>query len=96
MSSSSEWRSCCFAADKRCIVFLVQTCLGFGLLTFCALRLTYEKDCDRAAPYWGLIGTVTGFFFRKMTVSPPQSRKTEVMVSPTTSESGLDTTTTTV
>ena len=59
------WESCCFSVDKRFVTFVVQTMIGIGLLAFCAIRLAFEQECDRAAPYWGLIGTVTGFFFRQ-------------------------------
>ena len=63
---NGTWRSCCFSVDRRCVTFLVQTLIGVFLLAFCATRLTLEHDCDRAAPYWGLIGTISGFFFNKM------------------------------
>lgn len=63
-----EWRSCCFRLDKRCVMFSVQTVIGISLLTFCAYRLATEPDCDRAAPYWGLIGSIVGFFFNKLSM----------------------------
>lgn len=63
------WRSCCFRMDKQFIHFLVQTCIGVGLLVFCAIELTVEKDCERSAPYWGLMGTICGFFFRSITTN---------------------------
>lgn len=62
------WRSCCVYVDHRCIVFAVQTFLGFALLTFCAYELSSETDCERSAPYWGLLGTIAGFFFNKLSV----------------------------
>lgn len=71
--TTGVWRSCCFAVDRRCVTFIVQTLIGMSLLAFCAVRLTTESDCDRAAPYWGLIGTISGFFFNKM--SNGQNRK---------------------
>jgi predicted cobalt transporter CbtA len=64
----NSWRSCCFTVDRRCAMFLVQSFVGFALLTFSAVRLTTETDCDRSAPYWGLIGTISGFFFNKLTM----------------------------
>ena len=63
---NSTWRSCCLTMDKQFVMFLVQTLLGASLLSFCAFRLTEETDCDKNAPYWGLIGTICGFFFRKV------------------------------
>lgn len=63
------WESCCFRLDTRCVVFTIQTLIGFTLLTFCAYELSTEQECDRAAPYWGLIGTITGFFFNKLSVN---------------------------
>lgn len=62
----NTWRSCCFFIDKRCLTFAIQSFIGIALLAFCSVRLATEPDCDRAAPYWGLIGTLCGFFFRKM------------------------------
>lgn len=66
--SVDEWRSCCFRLDKRCVMFSVQTVIGVSLLAFCAYRLATEPDCDRAAPYWGLIGSIVGFFFNKLSM----------------------------
>lgn len=63
------WKSCCFILDQRCIVFTVQTLIGTALIVFCAYMLSTETNCDRAAPYWGLIGTIAGFFFNKLTVT---------------------------
>ena len=67
--SEYVWESCCFRLDTRCVVFIVQTLIGFTLLAFCAYELSTEQECDRAAPYWGLIGTVAGFFFNKLSVN---------------------------
>lgn len=61
-----QWKSCCFSLDRSFVQFCVQTVLGASLLAFSAFRLTTEPDCDRAAPYWGLIGTLCGFFFNKI------------------------------
>lgn len=63
------WESCCFRLDQRCTVFIVQTLMGTALIMFCAYMLSTEKNCDRAAPYWGLIGTIAGFFFNKLNVA---------------------------
>lgn len=72
------WRSCCLQMDRQFTMFIVQTLVGVGLLTFCAYRLTVEFDCDRNAPYWGLIGTICGFFFRKVSkTSPVQIKQIE-------------------
>jgi len=60
-------RSCCFSIDKRCLFFGVQTFIGVGLLVFCAFRLAFETSCDRASPYWGLVGSIVGFFFQQAT-----------------------------
>jgi hypothetical protein len=61
-----SWESCCFRLNQHCVVFIVQTIMGSALLVFSAYMLTTEKNCDRAAPYWGLIGTIAGFFFNKL------------------------------
>lgn len=63
---NKTWESCCFRVDRACVMFIVQTLIGIGLLIFCGYRLSTEADCDRASPYWGLIGTLCGFFFNKM------------------------------
>lgn len=63
--NKNGWHSCCFEIDQRCVVFSVQTTLGILLLGFCAFMLRTEENCDRAAPYWGLIGTISGFFFNQ-------------------------------
>jgi hypothetical protein len=68
------WRSCCLQMDRQFTMFVVQTIVGVGLLTFCAYRLTVEFDCDRNAPYWGLIGTICGFFFQKVSKVPKPIR----------------------
>jgi hypothetical protein len=52
--------------EKACIVFGVQTVVGMFLLAFCAVSLWTVNDCNKEAPYWGLIGTLCGFFFRKV------------------------------
>ncbi len=87
LSPENEWRSCCFNVDKRCLIFLIQSIIGVGMLLFCALRLTYEPECDKAAPYWGLIGSVSGFFFNTMMphnpVNLPNKRVRDLVVLPT-------------
>lgn len=64
-----KWESCCFLLDQRCIVFTVQTLIGMALIIFCAYMLSTETNCDRSAPYWGLIGTIAGFFFNRLSVT---------------------------
>lgn len=63
---SDVWTSGCFEMDKHFVHFVVQTAIGIGLLTFCAYELESEKDCERSAPYWGLMGSICGFFFRNL------------------------------
>jgi len=70
LDTKISWTSCCFTMDKAFVMYLVQTIIGIGLLLFCSYKLSTESDCDRAAPYWGLIGTICGFFFKSMAVSP--------------------------
>jgi len=67
-SYNKTWESCCFRVDRACVMFIVQTLIGGGLLTFCGYRLSTETNCDKASPYWGLIGTLCGFFFRTMSM----------------------------
>ena len=52
--------------EKSCVMFGVQTFIGVCLLTFCAISLWTVNDCHKEAPYWGLVGTLCGFFFRKV------------------------------
>jgi hypothetical protein len=52
--------------EKACVVFSVQTFVGIFLLAFCAVSLWTVHDCNKEAPYWGLVGTLCGFFFRKV------------------------------
>lgn len=73
--ANKTWESCCFRVDRACVMFIVQTLIGSGLLTFCAYRLSTEADCDRASPYWGLIGTLCGFFFNKMSMSKKRGER---------------------
>jgi hypothetical protein len=54
--------------DRRCALFVVQSVLGFFMLGFCAFQLSGQEDCHLSGPYWGLVGTVTGFFFQKLSV----------------------------
>jgi hypothetical protein len=70
-----SWHSCCFTMDKSFVMYLVQTCIGGGLLIFSAYRLSTEPNCDRASPYWGLIGTICGFFFKSVSNSPSVNRR---------------------
>jgi len=61
------WRSCCFMCERSFVVFITQTLLGMSILAFCAHQLSgVDYDCNRATPYWGLVGTICGFFFRKI------------------------------
>jgi hypothetical protein len=69
------WRSCCLETDKEFFTFIIQTLIGVGLFTFCAYSLRTELNCDKAAPYWGLIGTLCGFFFRKLTAGSSVIRR---------------------
>jgi hypothetical protein len=62
-----SWHSCCFAMDKAFVMYTVQSVIGIGLLVFCSYQLSTEPDCDKAAPFWGLIGTICGFFFNQVT-----------------------------
>jgi len=73
IAKAVKWQSCCFTMDKMFVMYIVQTIVGAGLLAFSAYRLTTEPDCDRASPYWGLIGTLCGFFFKQVTAQakPP-------------------------
>jgi hypothetical protein len=66
VSKTVKWHSCCFTMDKLFVMYIVQTVVGTALLSFSAYRLTTEPDCDRASPYWGLIGTLCGFFFKQV------------------------------
>jgi hypothetical protein len=68
-SEQYKWQSCCFDIDKRCVTFIVQTFIGVGLLVFCAVSIQVQTNCDKATPFWGLIGTLCGFFFRKISFS---------------------------
>lgn len=43
--------------------------MGMALIVFCAYMLSTETNCDRATPYWGLIGTIAGFFFNRLSVT---------------------------
>ena len=74
VSLNKTWESCCFRVDRTCVMFIVQTLIGSGLLTFCGYRLSTEADCDRASPYWGLIGTLCVFFFRKMSTAKKETQ----------------------
>jgi len=72
-SVNKTWESCCFRVDRACVMFIVQTLIGSGLLTFCGYRLSTETNCDKASPYWGLIGTLCGFFFRTMSAGKKET-----------------------
>lgn len=74
------WRSCCMTVDKQFVMFTVQTVIGIGLLSFCAWQLATEPDCERNSPYWGLIGTMCGFFFRKVSFTGQNTQQKDVHV----------------
>ena len=63
-----KYESCCFQIDRQFVTFVVQTLVGLFVLSFCGWQLASIDDCDRSTPYWGLIGTITGFFFRTMAI----------------------------
>lgn len=67
-AASGRYESCCFRLDRQFVTFVVQTGIGLSVLSFCAMQLATITDCNRATPYWGLVGTITGFFFRKMSL----------------------------
>ena len=73
-----EWRSCCCLVNRQFFVFVIQTIIGFCVLSFCAYQLAHEHDCNRATPYWGLVGTICGFFFRKISFTTKSSVKESV------------------
>lgn len=88
--AKNEWRSCCFTVDRRLAVFVVQTVVGILLLAFCAVQLTVTEDCHRSTPYWGLIGTVIGFFFQKLGTSKQPYEATREEPSATASRVEVD------
>jgi hypothetical protein len=68
------WSCCQTACSRQLVIFIVQTLVGIGILSFC-LYAVNSSDCNKAAPFWGLIGTVVGFFFRKISLNYTQSNK---------------------
>lgn len=72
---TNYWSCCQSACSRHLVIFIVQTLVGIGVLSFC-LYAVDSSDCNKAAPFWGLIGTVVGFFFRKVSVnSADKNRK---------------------
>ena len=71
--NNNLYRSCCFRLDRKFVTFVVQTMIGLCILSFCAIQLASIDDCNRSTPYWGLVGTITGFFFRKMSIKSSTS-----------------------
>ena len=69
--SVPKYESCCFQLDRQFVTFVVQTIIGLCVLTFCGWQLASIEDCNRSTPYWGLMGTITGFFFRKLSIKGP-------------------------
>lgn len=67
-SEVPKYESCCFKLDRQFVIFVVQTIIGLFVLSFCGWQLASIEDCNRATPYWGLMGTITGFFFRKLSI----------------------------
>jgi len=78
LPETKPWRSCCCLCERSFVVFLTQTIFGLCILTFCAYQLSSDIDCNRATPYWGLIGTICGFFFRKISFQSKYGRRSGV------------------
>lgn len=79
--SDHTWQSCCLTIDKQLVMFIVQTIIGIGLMCFCAYQLATVPDCEKNSPYWGLIGTLCGFFFRKMGSATSGGTKQQTVLS---------------
>jgi hypothetical protein len=59
------WLCCDKRVDKRILIYSIQTTITFIILGFCFYKLETEEECDKSAPYWGLMGTIIGFVFNK-------------------------------
>ena len=72
MKPTTTWQCCQSSCTRSLVIFFVQTLIGIGVLAFAFVAVD-SGDCEKSAPYWGVIGTVIGFFFRKVSINPPAS-----------------------
>ena len=75
MKPSQNWQCCQSTCTRSLVIFFVQTFVGVAVLVF-ALIAVDNSDCEKSAPYWGVIGTVIGFFFRKISINSNPTNNT--------------------
>ena len=56
----NRWRSCCFTADKRVIVFISQLLISLLVICFCLRQLIYSTTCETDQLYTGLLSLILG------------------------------------
>ena len=55
------WESCCVRTNPHAIAYIGQLLISILILTFSFIQLIYsEGDCNRSAPYIGLISFLMG------------------------------------
>ena len=59
---TNVWRSCCFVADKRVIVFSSQLIIAFSVITFSFVQLARNNECEHNQLYVGLVTMIIGIF----------------------------------
>jgi len=62
IDQTRRWNSCCLSMDRNAARFFALLLLTVFILTFVFYQLIHTDHCD-AAPLWGLIGTLIGFWF---------------------------------
>ena len=58
VSKQYIWKSCCFQADKRVLMFTVQLLISLSVLAFAIVKLSLGEGCF----YEGIIMLVIGYW----------------------------------
>lgn len=56
------WKSCCFQADKRIVLFLSQFSIGLMVICFSLYQLNKDNTCEHQQVYVGLLTMMVGVF----------------------------------
>jgi len=56
------WKSGCFQADKRVVIFISQFLIGVMVISFCLYQLNKDSSCENQQIYIGLLTMMVGIF----------------------------------
>ena len=63
LENENVWRSSCFTADKRAVVFFSQLSITISVIGLCMYQLVkHHDDCDSNQLYSGILSMVIGIY----------------------------------